>query len=360
MLVEVNTFQSSPILERIQILNAIADNFGLMIVPLVAPASLPDSQVGPYGEKMLLEGKADLIARPWQKTKRQAELFDFSERVYFANTRFIRGKTVQQFDQLWSFFHTYDVWVWAAIGVVWIAQFVACAVIFKAEATILRGRRRGLAACAWQTLRILLQQSASFAFKCRAGKFSLMLFSLLQYAILGIYSSFVLLAIIRRPSPEPLDVGAVIRHLERGEYRFVTPRPKFVNEVLNKADTFPFLQLRKALQSNPMLVVKNAADVRSSLRTQRGITLQINDLDFFPTGPNCEFTVMGDDFPVAPAFFVLKKGSRWTAAINRALRFTRTQIDNIVGRYSAYARKYTSCAEPTADQPLRSFDPKKF
>ncbi|KAI6238790.1 hypothetical protein M3Y99_00661100 [Aphelenchoides fujianensis] len=283
---------------------------------------------------MLIEGKADLIARPWQKTKRQAELFDFSERVYFANTRFIRGKTVQQFDQLWSFFHTYDVWVWAAIGVVWIAQLLACAV------------------CAWQTLRILLQQPVSFRFRSRAGKLSLMLFSLLQFAILGIYSSFVLLAIIRRPAPEPLDVEAVIRHLKRGEYRFVTPRPEFVNDVLNKADTFPFLQLRKALQSNPMLAVKNAEEVRSSLLNQRGITMQINDLDFFPTGPNCEFTVMGDDFPVAPAFFVLRRGSRWTAAVNRALRFTRTQIDNIVGRYSAYAQKYTNCAEPTANQPL--------
>ncbi|KAI6233301.1 hypothetical protein M3Y99_00923800 [Aphelenchoides fujianensis] len=311
---------------------------------------------------MLLEGKADLIARPWQKTKRQAELFDFSERVYFAsplmflttsaNTRFIRGKTVQQFDQLWSFFYPYDVWVWAAIGVVWIAQFVACAVVCRAEVSLNREKRSGIATCAWQTLRILLQQPAPFPFKCKTGKFSLMLFSLLQYAILGIYSSFVLLAIIKRPSSEPLDVEAVIRHLQRGEYRFVTSRSEFVNEVLNKADTFPFLQLRTALQSNPMLVVKNAEELRNSLRTRRGITMQINDLDFFPTGPNCEFTVMGDDFPVAPAFFVLQRGSRWTAAINRALRFTRTQIDNIVGRYSAYAQKHTNCAQPTANQPL--------
>ncbi|KAI6223426.1 hypothetical protein M3Y95_00888900 [Aphelenchoides besseyi] len=308
-----------------------------------------------YGEQLVVNGTADLIARPAQKTAYRLERFAFSDRLCYTYAHFVRQRTKASFSGFMSFFQTYDSWTWIAIGMAWMLQWSACVLMRRVESRMINEKSTSIGECAWQLLRVQLMQPEKIPFKTRAGKFSLTIFSLLQCIILGLYGSFILATRIGVQHREPKTLDDAIHFLQTKQYKFVTSNPNFIHGLLSMSNAYPFIQLREAIERNPLLVSRDSENTNEIVERGEALSLQFSDESKY-YGAACDLIAMDKEMLKLDAFLMFRKKYPLLRQFNKAIHTNRPQIDQIVARYLTLAKRNNGCPDELVNQPL-SFSP---
>ncbi|KAI6174511.1 hypothetical protein M3Y97_00998900 [Aphelenchoides bicaudatus] len=73
--------------------------------------------IGPFLYDLIENGTIDLVAQPLQITDKRSKRFSFTDAIYQAQNRVIRRERSSQYEQVWSFFETYEGLTWVAFAV---------------------------------------------------------------------------------------------------------------------------------------------------------------------------------------------------------------------------------------------------
>lgn len=128
-----------------------------------------------------------------------------------------------QFEEIFSFFRSFDLRIWPIVLFIWLIQWACCALSQRLSTRNSNQKPLSVFEMAWQVLRLQLLQSRELQMTVNASyKFSLSVFGFFQcYLLLGLFSSFLLAALIRPPIKQEEPLSFLINGLNSGQYRFI-------------------------------------------------------------------------------------------------------------------------------------------
>ncbi|CAD5211172.1 unnamed protein product [Bursaphelenchus okinawaensis] len=324
----------------------------LVHVPLIVdghPNGLP---------KLLFNGSVDLIAAPFQTTKNRAALFSFSEPLYTLSTTMLMHDSANLNSDIWSFFRTYTNTTWNVILIALFLQISFCVLIRFFEANVICTQRISVLESSWQMLRLQLMQPEKIYFKSLAGRFSIMIFSLVQCAVLlGVFSSWILASIIRDAAPHtPFEsMDKFIKGLAARKYYMVSAEPDtwFFEEV-NQSQVFPFKQLHSALQQNPLRRATKTRQALEAVVNDGAVVFMQSDSDTYYTSVKfCNLNRVYQDMPVVTAYLMFRKGWPLAALFNQTIVENRMHITRILRKYKhLLAESRAICRARSLHSPL--------
>ncbi|KAI6174515.1 hypothetical protein M3Y97_00999300 [Aphelenchoides bicaudatus] len=278
--------------------------------------------------QLINNGTVDTIALPMQKTTYRKQYYSFTKQIYKVQTRIVKQVSQQQYNKIWAFFETYDQKTWGAFLVVWILQWLLCLVVHQVESRLFKKQAPSALDTAWKVLKIQLMQCEGFESETLAGRFSMLLFSLVQSTILlGLYGSWILANIIQKETHESqktvanvfqllnvsfvldIHVFKLIEHFQSGEYHFVTNEPNtwFFENVNNSID-YPYAEFREAFSNNPSHYVKGLSGLLEGMKHEKAMTyMQDDDRANFFTRHLCNFEGIRLGMPMISEFFGFKR-----------------------------------------------------
>ncbi|KAI6192789.1 PBPb domain-containing protein [Aphelenchoides fujianensis] len=355
-----------------EIITLLAKETGMRIIPvtmkdLIAKGLIPDddhlknvhydvsSNELAFLNDFLDNGTIDLIADPEQRTVELEERFQFSEMLFYTATQVITRRKYNDLDHLWSFFGPYRPETWAFMLVAWLVQMLACVVMSRVEARITNERPAAFFDTAWRVCRVVLLQPEQIPFRTKAGKFSLLVFSFLQcILILGVFASLILASMLAHHPSTYQKIAGLIRHLQRNEYHLVTSNANWTTALLSSTNSYPFSDIRRALENNPPRVVDTPEAALEALQDEDNFLFQLMDSPtYFLSRKLCGLVAITDEMPRLKSYFLYRRQSPFIAAWDRAIRDNRMIIQQIVKKYSNDMQRYSNCEPRPSNQQLK-------
>lgn len=220
-------------------------------------------------------GSADTLAMGTQWTPERLNHFSFSASLYKIQSRFIMKQHQNTYTSMWSFFFIFDSRTWLVsfnfkiynafqtIFSALVMQICLCVIIRQVEVHMKNAKPIGVVESTWQMIRLQLLQPEKIYFRSKAGKLSIIFFSLVQCAVLlGVFSSWILSNILRAGHLAPADsVERLIERIAKHDFHMVTTNTaSWFYEELNHSRVFPFAELRAATHYNRIRETKSPDD----------------------------------------------------------------------------------------------------
>ncbi|KAI6238625.1 PBPb domain-containing protein [Aphelenchoides fujianensis] len=298
-------------------------------------------------------GTLDLMGMGFQKTQWRETQLHFSEPLYIVNTRLLRKTNEKKLQQVWIKclklpFRTYSPETWYAFLAVCLVQWAFCVLVRRFEAYTRREQPVGVLECAWQVFRLTLLQPERTSFRAASGSFSFCIYSILNCSILlGVFGSFILASIIR-PKEDVYDpFRALLDSVQAGRNYMVTNDPNnWFYEQINRSNDFPFLELRRAMEKNPLRTVWTRAEALDAVINDRGLLFQqMDEGSFFTAKSYCGLTPLERNMPTVPAHFMLRPFHPLLPRLNWAIKRNRVRIQNIFSKYYRQAKWNDRCRD---------------
>ncbi|CAD5215487.1 unnamed protein product [Bursaphelenchus xylophilus] len=336
----------------VELINLFADSLNLTVEPVIIQKQDPELVHVPLivnGKanglpKLLANGSVDLIAAPFQVTKSRSNLFSFSEPLYTLSTSMLTHDPISLNSDIWSFFRTYTSETWTVILIALLLQISVCVMIRYFEAKVIRTKHIGVLESAWQMLRLQLMQPEKIYFTSLAGRLSIMIFSLVQCAVLlGVFSSWILTSIIRDAATDvPFEsMDNFVKGLMAKKFYMISAEPDtwFFEEV-NQSQVFPFKQLRAALERNPLRRVDRTRVALQAVVNDKAVVFMQSDSDTFYTSVKfCNLNRVYQDMPVVTSHLMFRKNWPLAALFNRSIVENKMHVNRILRKYKTLLTK---------------------
>ncbi|KAI6234894.1 PBPb domain-containing protein [Aphelenchoides fujianensis] len=297
-----------------EIITLLAKETGMRIVPvtmkdLIAKGLIPDddhlknvnydisSNELAFLNDFLDDGTIDLIADPEQRTVELEERFQFSEMLFYTATQVITRRKYNDLSHLWSFFTD-----------------------------------------RWRVCRVVLLQPEKIP--C--------------ILILGVFASLILASMLAHHPSTYQKISGLIRHLQRNEYHLVTSNANWTTALLSSTNSYPFSDIRRALENNPPRVVDTPEAALEALQDENNFLFQLMDSPtYFLSRKHCGLVAITDEMPRLKSYFLYRRQSPFIPAWDRAIRDNRMIIQQIVKKYSNDMQRYSNCEPRPPNQQLK-------
>ncbi|CAD5211180.1 unnamed protein product [Bursaphelenchus okinawaensis] len=331
----------------VEILNDLASHMNITLEPVIEDVDLKqsllrkaliDKEGKPNGElQYLYNGTVDLIASPFQITNHRLKWFDFSREMYHTDTSMIVSKDLTLSNNVWSFFGTYSSSTWLAILTALILQIIS----------------------SWQMLRLQLMQPEKIYFKSLAGRVSILLFSLVQCAVLlGVFSTWILSSIITETIETPIEkIEVLIKRVRDGQLTMIAARPEtWFYEKISQSDEYIYKEIRLALERNPLRYINTTDTTMRKVSTGNFVSFVQDDEDTkFATLTYCNIMEITVEMPTVTGHLLFRKNHPLLPLFNQAITENQAHILRIINKYKNLSRKLKNqyCTRSLAPTPLR-------
>ncbi|CAD5215479.1 unnamed protein product [Bursaphelenchus xylophilus] len=352
----------------VEILNHLVRDMNLTLVSALSSEfrrdlfrkPLIDKEGKPHGEFLLLyNGTIDIIASPFQPTEGRKRWFTFSHPMYQTDTSIIIGKNLGLSSSMWSFFRTYSSNTWLAILVALVVQIMVCTCIRYFEASFTKQKPITVVESGWQMLRLQLMQPEKIYFKSIAGRLSILLFSLVQCAVLlGVFSTWILSSIITESIENPIDrLGLILRQIRDGKKTMIASRYEtwFYEKIYNSDENL-FKEFRWALEKNPLQKVETIDETLAHISSGNYISFAQDDEDTkYTTLKYCNILEITTGMPTVSSHLLFRKDFELIDQFNQAIFENQAHILRIVKKYKNLSKKKTQrfCSPSVGPAPLR-------
>uniref|UniRef100_A0A1I7SCN2 PBPb domain-containing protein n=1 Tax=Bursaphelenchus xylophilus TaxID=6326 RepID=A0A1I7SCN2_BURXY len=310
---------SSCLQQGVQVLKLIADGLNLRIEPVIVPSEQP-----------IIGG--------------------VSNKKIFVNI------PQDNWNQYFAFFQSYQLTTWIGIAVALLVQCVLCVVINRIEAQIRkRESKESAMELVWQMLRLQLLQSKIMRNSSKAGKFSVVVFSLIQCTvIMGVLSSYIFSNLVRPKAHIPFKTFEQFTSMiSDGTLHMVeiTKHNVFYEAILN-SNASDYTAMREALEKNPLRLGSSLKQVMAMMDEPGAVLLRSEDERIsFELSRKCNIFSADTIFPPAYGYFVFKKGFPYVDRINKIIEKEHWRLRSLWRKYLEVYRGQIDCA-PASTQVI--------
>ncbi|CAD5213404.1 unnamed protein product [Bursaphelenchus xylophilus] len=275
-----------------------------------------------FPDKEVLENKTfDTMAVPFQYTPEREKLVDFSYHTYKVRS-FLYASRFDDPTIRWSLFQMYDLSLWQMIAFVMLLQCGFCIIVRHVEERAGRRHQETALQLLWKVIQVQLFQSKRIVFHFRAGNYSLLIFAYFHVVIFGIFSSYLLSAIIH-PKRDYSFVkrDRIISDIKNG-YRDIiaVTGSTWFEEKIAKGDEKPYDELKYALGGRKVRIVGHVTDALNEMRYKKAVLFfQEDEMIGFEMQAHCDFVRLKFKLPELESHLIFRKNFSELENISRII-----------------------------------------
>ncbi|CAD5213980.1 unnamed protein product [Bursaphelenchus xylophilus] len=336
-----------------EIMKLFADRLGLTVEPLFIHSEQPfigdvenDTVTGLLG--YVHNDTVDTIALCVGQSDERRKYFDFTNAVYFSVGKAFLNVPENTWNKFFAFFQSYQYTSWIGIGVALLLQCILCIFVNRIEAQIqMRNTKKRFIEVVWQMLRLQLLQSETLQYSSMAGKFSVVVFSLVQCTVvMGVLSSYIYSNLVRPKPPLPFKTFSQFTAMmaDRTLHLVELTKASIFYDTVMKSNASDFTRMRHAFSGNPLRLGTSIKHVLQLLDEPGAVLLRYEDEHLsFEAYKKCNIYMTDMLLPPAWGYFVFKKGFPFMDQINQLLERERYKIDKLWNKYLRIYRSQVGC-----------------
>ncbi|CAD5209538.1 unnamed protein product [Bursaphelenchus okinawaensis] len=191
--------------------------------------------------------------------------FDFSEPVYYSISKVLINVPSQSWHKYMAFFESYQFTLWVAILIALMLQCALSVIFNRVEVKINKNeKKKRISDLVWQIVRLQLMQPEDVNCNITAGRISVFIFAFIQCTvIMGVLSSYIFSNLVRKQDPIPYKTFSQFASLiADGTLHMVeVTKANIFYETIYKSNAADYVELRHALDKNPIKLAKNIEEL---------------------------------------------------------------------------------------------------
>ncbi|CAD5210409.1 unnamed protein product [Bursaphelenchus okinawaensis] len=270
------------------------------------------------------------------------EYFEFSKPVYYKlNVAYINMPD-NKWDKYFAYLQSYQYNSWFAIGIALMLQCLLTVMLHKVEEELNQASvQHTVSDSVWQIIRLQLMQPESLQLSSNAGKFSVVIFSLIQCTvIMGVLSSYIFSNLVRPPQPIPFKTFSQFTSLiDSGKLHWVDMGTSgSLHELIRTSNAADITEFRMALAKNPIRFGKTVKEVIKMIDVPGAVLIKFEDENLaFEVNKKCGLYIFDSLFPPTHGYLVFKKGFPLMDEVNKAINL---EYHNFNKLWLKYLRSY--------------------
>ncbi|CAD5214821.1 unnamed protein product [Bursaphelenchus xylophilus] len=341
---------------HVEIIKRIADVLNMTIEPYYHEGELPvvgsiiDGKItGLMG--YIHNGSVDTIALMVGQSEERRKYFEFTDPLYYSLGKVFINMPENTWDKYFAYFQSYQCNSWFAIGVALILQCLLTVLVHKVEGELKQEAVRcTISESVWQIIRLQLLQPETLEHSSTAGKFSVVIFSLVQCTvIMGVLSSYIFSNLVRPPQPIPFkSLYEFTSLLEAGTLHLVdvsSTGPMY--DMIQTSNASDLVLLRRALKQNPVRKTNSVEHALEMMDEPGAVLVRYEDEHLaFEAYKKCDIYISEALLPPSRGYLMFKKGYPRMEEVNKAIGLEYHNFRKMWLKYLRSYRGQLGCSPP--------------
>ncbi|CAD5210411.1 unnamed protein product [Bursaphelenchus okinawaensis] len=339
---------------HIEIIKRIADRMGLILDATYLEGELPivgtvenNTITGMLG--YVYNKTYDTIGLSVGQNEERKKYFEYSKPLYYSLNMAFINMPDNKWDKYFAYLQSYQNNSWIAIGIALMLQCLLTVIVHKVEEDLQKASvRHTVSESIWQIIRLQLLQPESLQLTSNAGKFSVVIFSLVQCTvIMGVLSSYIFSNLVRPPQSIPFKTFSQFTSLiAEGKLHLIDlGSAGLLHELIRTSNASDLLGLRHALVKNPLRVGNSVEEVMDMMDTPGAVLVRFDDEHLtFKVHEKCGLYIYDSLLPPSFGYLVFKKGFPYMNEVNRAVDLEHHNFRKMWLKYLRSYRGQLGCS----------------